>query len=124
MQYMLAIFNLRPEASVDEFTRCLHEFDRHMREMELIHSVGPLSQRCPDTLLDTDERRQQYGFVTRFRDADQSRRAIAYLSSSRDRPATAHEAMHAMIADAVFSFWEEMPAAGGNHDPQSPGSAQ
>lgn len=111
MQYMLAVFNLRPGTAVDDFDRSLRAFENRMRSFDLVQCVGPLSRRCRDTLLDTDERGQQFGFVTCFRDPGQTRRAIDYLESAHGRRDASHAALHAMIQDAVFSFWEELPPA-------------
>ncbi len=107
MRYMFSTFNLRPEASIEDFGRALETFARHMRALDLIESTGALTSRCDDSILDTDERRQRFCFVTTFRDADQSRRAIEHLTAQREQ---SHHALHAMLADAVFSFWEDAPA--------------
>ena len=80
MFHMLTCFNLKPEITLDQIRQSLAEFTEHMKEVDLVHSTGPIGRRQSDTLMDTDsERDQEFFFIMSFRDRAQCDRAVKYI---------------------------------------------
>jgi hypothetical protein len=109
MFHMLTCFDLDPGISMDEFRRRLDEFMVHMKEIELVHSTGPIGRRQSDTIMDTDsERNHEYFFITSFRDRAQCDRSVEYILPKSEPGRSLHEAVYASVKDPVFICWEDL----------------
>ena len=106
MFHMLSCFDLNPDVRVGEFRQSVADLDEHLRDIDLIESIGPIGRRQKDTILDTDSNRNhEYFFVTSFRDRAQSDRAAQYMTNTED---PLHKAVYSTVRDAVFICWEDL----------------
>ncbi len=109
MFHMLTCFNLKPEFQIDEFRRVASDFTTLMKDRQLVRSMSPIGRRQSDTILDTDdERDQEYFFIMSFQDRAQSDLAVE-LILSREEPGTSiHNGVNSMITDQIFICWEDL----------------
>jgi hypothetical protein len=109
MFHMLTCFNLKPEFHIDEFRQVASNFTTHMKDRQLVHSMGPIGRRQSDTILDTDdERDQEYFFIMSFQDRAQSDLAVELIQSREEPEASTHNDVNSMIADYIFICWEDL----------------
>ncbi len=109
MFHMLTCFNLKPEFHIDEFRRVASNFTTHMTDRRLVHSMGPIGRRQSDTILDTDdERDQEYFFIMSFQDRAQSDLAVELILSRAEPGASTHNDVNSMITDHIFICWEDL----------------
>ena len=109
MFHLLSCFNLKPDRTVQEFRRSVADFTAHLKNIDLIHSTGPVGRRQTDTIMDTDsERDHQYFFIMTFRDRAQCDQAVQHIFSRSEPEDSVHKAMHAMIEDQIFICWEDI----------------
>jgi len=109
MFHMLTCFNLKPEFQIDEFRKAASDFTTHMKDRQLVHSMGSIGRRQRDTILDTDdERDQEYFFIMSFQDRAQSERAVELIQSGEEPWASTHNDVNSMITDHIFICWEDL----------------
>ena len=113
MFHMLTCFNLKPEFQIDEFRQAAFDFTTLMKDRQLVHSMGPIGRRQSDTILDTDdERDQEYFFIMSFQDRAQSDLAVELILSREEPGASIHNGVNSMIKDHIFICWEDVPSEG------------
>ena len=109
MFHMLTCFNLKPEFHIDEFRQVASNFTAYMKDRQLVHSMGPIGRRQSDTILDTDdERDQEYFFIMSFQDRAQSDMAVEFILSREEPEASTHNYVNSMITDHIFICWEDL----------------
>ena len=109
MFHMLTCFNLKPEFAMDDFRRSLTGLARHMREVDLVHSTGPIGRRQSDTIMDTDsERDHEYFFIMSFRDRAQCDKAGGYLLPHEEPGESIHKDVYSKLRDQIFICWEDL----------------
>jgi hypothetical protein len=106
---MLSCFDLKPEISMDGFRQSLADFTAHLREIDLVHSTGPIGRRQRHKIMDTDsERDHEYYFITSFRDRAQCDRAVEYILRHDEPVESIHKAVYSSVKDPVFICWEDL----------------
>jgi hypothetical protein len=111
---MLTCFNLAPETTIEEFRRSLAGFTRHLLDLGLIYSRGPIGRRQKDTIMDTDhERDHDYYFLMSFRDRAQSDRAVEHIYAHKEPGESIHRSLFSKIRDESFICWEVLSGAYG-----------
>ena len=109
MFHMLTCFNLKPEIAMDDFRRSLTVFTRHMHEVKLVHSTGPIGRRQSDTIMDTDsERDHEYFFIMSFFDRAQCDKAVDYLLPHEEPGESIHKGVYSKVRDQIFICWEDL----------------
>jgi len=109
MFHMLTCFNLRPDASLEEFQRALAGFAQHMEGLDLMHATGPIGRRQKHEIMDTDdERDHEYFFITSFRDRAQCDLAVEYILPHTEPGDSSHKDVYSKIIDPVFICWEDV----------------
>lgn len=109
MFHMLTCFNLKPEISTDEFRQSIADFTAHLKNIELVHSTGPIGRRQSDTIMDTDsERDHEYYFIMSFRDRAQCDRAVEYVLPHEEPGESIHKAVYSKVKDQIFICWEDL----------------
>ena len=109
MFHMLTCFNLKPEFHIDEFRKAASDFMTHMKDRQLVLSMGPIGRRQSDTILDTDdERDQEYFFIMSFQDRAQSDLAVEAILSRAEPGISIHNNVKSMITDQIFICWEDL----------------
>ncbi len=74
-----------------------------------MHTLGTIGRRQRDTILDTDdERDQEYFFIMSFQDRAQSDRAVELILSREEPGASTHNGVNSMITDHIFICWEDL----------------
>lgn len=105
---MLSYFDLKEGCTFETFKAALDDYSQHMLDMDLIVGIDPVGIRHSDTILDTDDDRdQQYFFLMNFEDVAQSDRAVAHIESATEPAATIHIEMYALIKNARFICWRD-----------------
>ena len=108
MMHMLSCFKLQPGASLEEFNSHLEAFSQHLQELGLVEGHSPVGRRITDTILDTDEERDQDLYMLmHFCDKAQSDRAVEYIESETEPGSTIHRVMWAGMRDGIFICWED-----------------
>jgi hypothetical protein len=109
MWHMLSCFNLEPEITIDEFRQSVASFTAHLKELELVHSSGPIGRRQRDTIMDTDsERDHEYFFIMSFQNRAQCDRAVEYILPHEEPGESAHKAVYSNVKEQVFICWEDL----------------
>ncbi len=109
MFHMLTCFNLKPEFHIDQFRKAASDFTTHMKDRQLVHSMGSIGRRQRDTILDTDdERDQEYFFIMSFQDRAQSDLAVELILSREEPGMSIHNDVNSMITDHIFICWEDL----------------
>ncbi len=109
MFHMLTCFNLKPEFDINQFRRAASDFTTHMKDRQLVHSMGSIGRRQRDTILDTDdERDQEYVFIMSFQDRAQSDLAVELILSREEPGLSIHNDVNSMITDHIFICWEDL----------------
>lgn len=109
MFHMLTFFDLRPGLSIDEFRVSLDHFTAHLREIDLVQSMGPIGRRQRHEVMDTDaERDHEYYFTLSFRDRAQCDRSVEYVLRLEEPAESLHEAVYSGVRDPVFTCWEDL----------------
>ena len=109
MFYMLTCFDLNPDVSIKEFGLSIDAYEQHMKEKKLAHSMGPIGQRQSDTIMDTDnERDQQYYFISTFRDRAQCDQAVDYILQHEEPVDSIHKAMYSKVQNSIFICWQDI----------------
>lgn len=109
MFHMLSCFDLKSGVTIDEFRESLDELTKHLKDIELIHSTGPVGRRQRHPIMDTDsERDHEFFFIMSFSDRDQCDRAVDYFLPGEAPVDSIHRAVHAKVKDPVFICWEDL----------------
>ena len=109
MFHMLTCFNLNPEISINQFRQSLADFSAHLKEIDLVHSTGPVGRRQSDTIMDTDtERDHEYYVIVSFRDRAQCDRAVEYVLPHKEPVESIHKAVYSTVKDPIFICWEDL----------------
>lgn len=107
--HVLTTFNLRAEVTISKFQATLGDFERRLRELDLVESFGEIGRRHRNTIMDTDEQRDHdYFFLMSFRDREQCDRAIALMRDETKPTAAVHLSLFTLIDDPIFSCWEDV----------------
>ena len=86
MFHMLTCFDLKPEHTLEEFQQSLEDYSSFMQEQGLGVGHSPIGLRQSDSILDTDEEREQkYFMLMHFRDREQSDNACLLYTSPSPR---------------------------------------
>jgi len=106
---MLTTFDLEPGTTIDEFRARLERLTRHLVELDLVESVGPVGRRQRHDVMDTDaERDHEFAFLMNFRDRAQCDRSVEYVYAGTEPADSIHRAVYQSIRDPVFSCWEDL----------------
>lgn len=106
---MLSCFNLKPGFSIDDFSISLQDFANHMKNLDLMVSVGSIGSRDSETPMDTDEERNHsYFFVTTFLDKGQCDRSYEYILGHTESGDAFHDAVYKQVEDPVFICYEDI----------------
>ena len=109
MFHMLTCFNLKPGFQIDEFRKAAADFTTHMKDRQLVLSMSPIGRRQSDTILDTDdERDQEYFFIMSFQNRAQSDLAVEAILSREKPGVSIHNDVNSMITDHIFTCWEDL----------------
>ena len=109
MFHMLSYFDLKSGVSLEEFKEALLQFGLHLKELDVVESIGLLGKRQKHPVMDTDsERDQEYFFITSFRDREQCDRSVEHIMARSEPGNTLHNAMNSKITHAVFVCWEDL----------------
>ena len=109
MFHMLSCFDLRSGVTIDEFRQSLDALTKHLQDIDLVHSTGPVGRRQRHPIMDTDsERDHEYFFIMSFRDRAQCDRAVDYIQPRQEPGNSIHEAVYSKIAEPVFICWEDL----------------
>ncbi len=109
MFHMLTFFDLEPGLSIDEFRRSLAEFTAHLREIDLLQSMGPIGRRQRHKVMDTDdERDHEYYFTLSFRDRAQCDLSVEYILRHEEPAESLHHAVYSGVHEPVFTCWEDL----------------
>lgn len=108
MFHMLSCFDLKPEFTLDDYQQSLDDYTEHMRKLGLVESKSPIGLRQSDTIMDTDdERNQQYYVIIQFRDRAQSDEAVDYIKKHEEPGDTIHKEVYSKVQNLVFICWQD-----------------
>ena len=106
---MLTCFDLKPKHSIEEFQKSLTHYTTHMHALDLVESHSPIGLRQSDTILDTDnERNQKYFVIMHFRDREQSDRAVAYIKNLEEPAKSLHTNAYSKTQNLIFISWKDI----------------
>ena len=109
MFHMMTYFNIDADRSIEEFEAALARFVVQMQGRGLVDSVGRIARRRRETIMDTDnQRNQEYCFMLSFRDRAQCDRAVQVIGSQQEPDGEIHRAAYSMVRDALFTCWEDI----------------
>ena len=109
MFHMLTCFDLKPEYSLDSFQEALDEYTKHMRSLDLVENRSPIGLRQNDTIMDTDnERDQKYFMLMNFRDRAQSDEAVEYIKLHEEPGDSIHKEVYSKVQDLIFICWQDI----------------
>jgi hypothetical protein len=109
MFHMLSCFNLEPGIKIEEFGDALSAYTAHLRTLDLVESNGPIGRRQSNTIMDTDDERDQQFFVTMsFRDRAQCDRSVEYILAHEEPGHSIHKDVYSRVVDPVFICWEDL----------------
>lgn len=109
MLHMLSCFDLKEGTTIDEFKTFKDSFQRHMRELNLLESTGPIGRRNKHPIMDTDEERgQEYFFVMSFLNEDQCNKAVERIYGQKKPDDKGHIALSSTVDNAIFVCWEDI----------------
>ncbi len=109
MFHMLSCFDLKKGVSINEFSESNTVFATHMKELDLLESIGPIGQRQKHPVMDTDdERSQEYFFLMSFKDREQCDRAVDCIQSSAEPEISIHHDVSCKIDNYVFVCWADI----------------
>ena len=109
MFHMLTCFDLKPGVEIDEFRQSVVVYEQHLKERNLIQSMGPIGQRQRHPIMDTDdERDHQYFFSSSFQDRTQCDRAVDYILLHEEPGDSIHKAVYAKVQNRIFICWEDL----------------
>jgi hypothetical protein len=109
MFYMLTCFDLKPGVTTKEFSLSIDAYKQHMKENNLVDSMGSIGQRQRDSSLDTDnERDHQFYFMTTFQDRAQSDKARDYILRHEEPVESIHKTMYLKVQNPIFICWQDL----------------
>jgi|TARA_B110000902_G_scaffold266589_1_gene354950 hypothetical protein len=109
MFQMLSCFDLKPGISMAEFQHALNQYCEHLMVRGLLESCGPIGQRQRDTILDTDdERDQQFFMLMFFRDKAQSDKAVEFISDNLAIDNSLHRQLYSKADNFIFICWQDV----------------
>ena len=109
MFHMLTCFNLKPEFVIDDFRKSVTIFIKHMQDIDLVQTAGPIGRRHRDTIMDTDnERNHEFFFTMSFRDREQCDKAVTYLLPHQEPGESVHKEVYTKVKDQIFTCWEDI----------------
>ena len=110
MFHMHTAFDLREGIEISKFRARRDAFIAHLRDKGLIASAGPITERRPDTPLDTDEARgHRYFTVISFRDRAQSEATWDRIEPRLQPTGTMHRSVYSLVWDPIVNCWEDLP---------------
>lgn len=109
MFHMLSCFDLDPEIHLDDFEQALDRYLEHMRELDLVVGRDPIGERQSDTIMDTDDERQQrYYMLMHFRDRAQCDASVAHIYEQDAQTDALHHAVYAKTQNMIFICWQDV----------------
>ena len=106
---MLTTFDLEPGTTIDEFRARLEQLTRHLVDLDLVDSVGPIGRRQRHDVMDTDAARDhEYAFLMNFRDRAQCDRSVEYIYAGSEPADSIHRSVYGVIRNPVFSCWVDL----------------
>lgn len=109
MFHMLSCFDLKPEYSLEEFQQSLADYTEHMHTLDLVESKSPIGLRQSDTIMDTDDERQQnYFMLMNFRDRAQSDKAVDYIKTHQEPGDSIHKKVYSKVHNLIFICWQDI----------------
>ena len=109
MFYMLTCFDLKPDVTIEEFSRSVEIYGQHMQEKSLTRSMGSIGERQRDTIMDTDdERDHEYFFITTFVDRAQCDQAVNYIMRHEDPGDCIHKEVYSKVQNQIFICWQNI----------------
>ena len=109
MFHMLSCFDLVCGVSINEFEDSNSAFVKHMRDLELVQSTGPIGRRNRHPVMDTDEKHdQEYFYIMSFVDENQCELAVNYIQSHAEPGNSVHVSLSSKIENQVFICWEDI----------------
>lgn len=109
MFHMLTCFDLKPNVTIEEFSRSVKLYEQHMRELHLTRSMGPIGERKRDTIMDTDdERDHQYFFISTFENRAQCDEAVNYILRHENPGDSIHKDVYSKVKNQVFICWQDI----------------
>ena len=109
MFHMLTCFDLKPGVLLEEFEQALAVYTAHMHGLDLVESNGPIGLRQSDTIMDTDdEREQNYFVIMHFRDRVQTDNAIAYIKTHSEPGDSIHKEVYSKVQNQIFRCWQDI----------------
>ena len=109
MFHMLTCFDLKPEHTLEEFQQSLEDYSSFMQEQGLGVGHSPIGLRQSDSILDTDdEREQKYFMLMHFSDREQSDNAVAYIKSHKEPGKSLHLKAYSQTQNLIFISWEDI----------------
>ena len=108
MLHLHTSFDLTPDTQISDYKAVLERFSTDMQERGLLHSTGPVLERCKHPIMDTDEERgHRYFFVMSFTDREQCDAAVRHIQSADPDSDPAHRAIYKDIICPIFSCWAD-----------------
>jgi len=109
MFHMLSCFDLVNGIGIGEFQNSNSIFLKHMRDLGLVQSTGPIGRRSRHPIMDTDkERDQEYFYLMSFVDEDQCDLAVKYIQSRDELGDSVHVSLSSKIENHIFICWEDI----------------
>ena len=109
MFYMLTCFDLKPDITIEEFSRAIKKYEQHMRDKRLTRSMGPIGERQRDTIMDTDsERDHEYYFISTFDDRAQCDQAVNYILRHEEPGDSIHKEVYSRVQNQIFICWQDI----------------
>lgn len=108
MFHMLSCFDLKTGVTLAEFQAANTRFAVFMREQGLIESIGPVGRRCKHPVMDTDERGQDYFFITSFVDRAQCDASADFIMVGSEPGLGIHAEVMEKVVNSVFVCWEDV----------------
>jgi len=109
MIHMLSCFNLVNGVSAGEFQNSNSRFLKHIKNLGLIQSSGPVGRRNRHPIMDTDkERDQEYFYIMSFVDENQCNLAVKYIQSHEEPGDSIHKGMSSKSENQIFICWEDI----------------
>ena len=109
MFHMLSCFDLVSGVTVDEFQHSNTNFLKHMKNLGLVESTGPIGRRNKHPIMDTDNARdQEYFYIMSFVDEDQCNLAVRYIQSRNETGDLVHTGLSSKIENSNFMCWEDI----------------
>ena len=107
MVHLLSAVKLKPSVSSTAFAEAIRQLSASLEQRQLLSTTGPIGNRFPHPIMDTDDADLDTFFVMSFESRVQLEAAVAHMTATEDLSTDQHRQLWNQMDSYRFTCWED-----------------